>query len=303
MLMPVRNLLWFLVCAMALTSCASFNATQADAPQMRSSVEPLAPAPRIAVVLSSGGPRGYAHIGVIKALEQAGIVPDLIVGSSVGALIGAFWASGLPADAIETKALSGGPLTLFDLNPFADRGWIRGQRLQDYVNRELSDAAVESFPRRLVVVATRREDKAAHFAQRGNVGIAVRASSAVPGILSPVGIRGVEFEDGDVSLPLAVKAARDAGAQFVIAVDVSAHEGSAPEGTGATWLARDIERRAKINAQLPYADFVIHPDLGYLASPRRAYFEKALAIGYAHASSRMPALQAVVAQRFAQRSQ
>ncbi len=95
---------------------------------------PLRPAPRIALVLGSGGPRGYAHIGVMRALEEVGLQPDLIVGSSVGALIGTFWASGLDAAQIDERSMQGGPLTLFDPWPFADRGWIIGQRLQDYVN-------------------------------------------------------------------------------------------------------------------------------------------------------------------------
>jgi NTE family protein len=126
---------------------------------------------------------------------------------------------------IDEIARGGGPLTLFDPSLFADRGWIRGQRLQDYVNSRLTVGAMERLPRSLIVVATRREDKTPVFFQRGNIGVAVRASSAVPGIISPVGINGTEFEDADESLPVAVRAAREAGARFVIAVDVSAKAG------------------------------------------------------------------------------
>ena len=107
----------FVVAAIgALSGCAAFNYTEPDAPVALSSISRLEPRPRIAVVFGSGGPRGYAHIGVISQLEANGIKPDLIVGTSVGALIGAFWASGLPAAQIEEKALAGGPLTLFDLS-------------------------------------------------------------------------------------------------------------------------------------------------------------------------------------------
>jgi NTE family protein len=293
---PFRFIL--ILCSVSLLAgCAAFNYAETDAPQPIAQVAPLSPKPRIAVVLSSGGPRGYAHIGVIKALEQAGIKPDLIVGSSVGALIGSFWASGLSAKEIETKALEGGPLTLFDISPFADRGWIHGQRLQDFVNKEIKMPALESLPRSMIIVATQRDNKRAWYFQKGNVGVAVRASSAVPGIISPVGIQGVEYEDGDVALPLAVEVARQAGAQFVIAVDVSAHEGSAPPDTQAKWLALDASRRAKINAQLPFADFLIHPDLGYEASPKRAYFEKCLQLGEIAAQQRLPALRMAMTQK------
>ena len=281
----------------ALCGCAAFNYTEPDAPVALSSIARLDPSPRIAVVFGSGGPRGYAHIGVISQLEANGIKPDLIVGTSVGALIGAFWASGLPAAQIEEKALAGGPLTLFDLSPFADRGWIHGQRLQDYVNTQLGSSALGGLPTRMIVVATRRDDKAARFFTQGNAGVAVRASSAVPKVFSPVGIAGVEYEDGDVSLPLAVQAARDAGARFVIAVDVSAHEGSAPAGTPAEWLATDAKRRARIAPQLPAADFLIHPDLGYTASPKRSYFEQSLLLGKTATEQIMPQLKAKLAEK------
>ena len=291
-------LILVIVCgALTFSGCAAFNYTQSDAPSAQAQVQPLSPRPRIAVVLGSGGPRGYAHIGVIQQLEANGIVPDVIVGTSVGALIGAFWASGLNAAELEAKALEGGPLTLFDFNPFADRGWIRGQRLQDYINAQLPTTSLQSLVKPLIVVAARREDKVAAFFTQGNIGVAIRASSAVPGIISPVGIEGVEYEDGDMSLPLAIQAARDAGAQYVIAVDVSAHEGSAPADTPLKWLERDARRRAQINAQLPLADFVIHPDLGYAASPKRSYFEMGIRQGRATALQRMPQLVASLQAR------
>jgi NTE family protein len=270
--------------------CSAYNYTLADAPAAMPHVQAVTPRPRVAVVLGSGGPRGYAHVGVIKVLEAAGIKPDLIVGSSVGALIGAFWASGMPATTIETKAMAGGPLTLFDLSLFADRGWIHGQRLQEYVNDELGNPTLESLAMPMLVVATRRSDKQPVFFRTGNVGVAVRASSAIPAIISPVGILGQEYEDADESLPVAVQAARDAGAEFVIAVDVSAHAGSAPAHAKPEWLVRDAARRSRIDPQVARADFLIHPDMGYLASPRQAYFEKARSVGEATALARLPAL-------------
>jgi NTE family protein len=278
-----------------LSGCAAFNYVEKDAPVARTAVDAFVKRPKIAVVLGSGGPRGYAHIGVIKVLEEAGIKPDLIVGSSVGALIGAFWASGLGGTEIQTEAFAGGPLTLFDLNPFADRGWIRGQKLQDYVNSRLSNKAVEQLARPLIVVAANRTDKQPVFFTSGNVGVAVRASSAVPGIISPVGILGVEYEDGDMALPLAVSVARAAGAEFVIAVDVSAHDGTAPPDADPKWLARDAKRRALIAPEVAKADFLIHPDMGYLASPRQAFFEKAYASGEATTRQLLPALLAKLA--------
>ena len=273
-----------------LSGCSAFNYAGADSPLPQLSAAPLVPSPRVALVLGSGGPRGYAHIGVMKVLAEAGIDYDLVVGSSAGALVGAFWANGLDAEEIDKISRSGGPLTLFDISPFADRGWIRGQRLQDYVNTRLGSKSIEQMPRRLIVVATRRDDKAPVFFQSGNIGVAVRASSAVPRIISPVGINGTEFEDADESLPVAVRAARQAGAQFVIAIDVSARAGAAPRGTSQALLDRDARRRHRIDPEVATADFLIHPDLEYAAGPSRSYFVKAQATGERSARDALPDL-------------
>lgn len=284
--------------AAPLSGCAPFNYVEPDSPKPMRSATALSPRPKIAVVLGSGGPRGYAHIGIIKALESNGIAPDLIVGSSVGALIGAFWATGMSASELDARSKAGGPLTLFDLNPFADRGWIRGQRLQDYVSRELGAKPIEQLGKPFIVVATQRDDKTPVIFMRGNTGVAIRASSAVPKIISPVGINGVEYEDGDVSLPLAVSAARAAGAEFVIAVDVSAHESTTPADAPEDWRKRDRERRARIAPEVAKADFLIHPDLGYMASPSRSYFDMATLKGEQAATSALPELIAKIKAHF-----
>jgi len=276
--------------AIALSGCAAFNDTGPDSPVAQAMASSTEPKPRVALVLGSGGPRGYAHIGVIKVLEEAGVQVDLVVGSSVGSLVGAFWAAGYDAAQLDATANSGGPLTLFDPSPFADRGWIHGQRLQDYVNGRLGNASLEQLPRRLIVAATRRDDKQPVFFERGNVGLAVRASSAVAGVISPVGIQGIEYEDADESLPVAVRAARQAGAQFVIAVDVSAHAGKAPAGTSAALLDRDARRRGRIDPETRLADFVIHPDMAYAAGPRASYFVQARMAGEATAGRLLPEL-------------
>jgi NTE family protein len=275
-----------------LSGCAAFNYAAADAPRSRSL--PLQPAPRLALVLGSGGPRGYAHVGVLRVLEDAGVAPDLVVGSSVGALIGVFWASGLSAAQIDDLSMKGGPLTVFDPTPFADRGWIRGQKLQDYVNTGLGGRRLEELPRRAIVVATRRDDKRPCFFSAGNAGVAVRASSAMPGIISPVGIEGVEYEDGDESLPVPVSAAIAAGARVIVAVDVSARAGSTPMEASEAMRLRDQRRRTRIDPEVEKASFLIHPDLPYWAGPRRSYFEQSRAVGEATARELLPALQALL---------
>jgi NTE family protein len=278
-----------------LSGCAPFNYQAADAPRALPAPPTLQPAPRLALVLGAGGPRGYAHLGVLRVLEAAGIVPDLIVGSSVGALLGVFWASGLSAVQLDAMSQTGGPLTVFDPSPFADRGWIHGQRLQDYVNTGVQGRRLEELPRRVIVVATRRADKAPRFFTQGNAGVAVRASSAVPGIVSPVGIAGEEFEDADESLPLAVTAARAAGARFVLAVNVYPRPERTPPDASATSQARDARRRRLIAPEVAQADFLLHPDNPYETGPFQRHFDAARAAGEREAMAQLPALRAKLA--------
>ncbi len=291
---PVHRLAWLAACCAGtlLAGCAAFNHTGPDSPVAQTALQPMEPRPRVALVLSSGGPRGYAHIGVMRVLEEAGIAVDLVVGTSVGSLLGVFWADGRSAAEIDALSQDGGPLTVFDLSPFADRGWIHGQRLQDYVNTGLANRRLEQLQRRVVVGATRRGDKAPVFFASGNAGVAVRASSAVPGILSPVGIEGTEYEDGDESLPLAVRAARQAGAQFVIAVDVTPRLDTAPADASQAQRERIGQRRARIAPEAAQADFLLDAGLAWGASPWPSYFRYARSTGEESARRQLPQLLA-----------
>lgn len=277
--------------------CSSFNYAGADSPTALLSLPRMNPPPKVALVLGSGGPRGYAHIGVMKVLEDAGIEYDLVVGSSVGSLIGSFWANGYSASQLDELSKQGGPLTVFDFSLFADRGWIHGQRLQNFVNDRLNHQTIEAMPRKFIAVATRIHDKQPVFFTSGNVGVAVRASSAVSKVFSPVGIQGVEYEDGDESLPVAVRAARQAGATFVIAVDVTALPGSAPAATSKARLEREAKRRAKIDPEIVDADFVIHPDMGFSTTPTSSFFKQARQSGEDTARSLLPKLKQALAAK------
>ena len=128
------------------------------------------------------------------------------------------------------------------------------------------------------------------FFNRGNAGVAVRASSAVPGILSPVGIQDVEYEDGDESLPLAVRAARQAGARYVIAVDVTPRLDPAQADASRAQLERVAMRRALIAPEAAQADYLMHADLAFDASPLPSYFRYARAAGEQSARGHLPAL-------------
>ena len=239
----------------------------ADAPQFVP--YPADKRPRVALVLGAGGPRGFAHVGVLKVLEANGIQTDLIVGASVGSLIGALYANGVPAAEIEKIALAIDPKRFIGVSTSGLTG--NGAALETFV-RELTDGKpLEGFQRKLAVTAARRDSNVLAVFTRGNTGAAVRASSATPSQFAPVRIRGVEYHDGDEAQPVPIRVARDLGAEIVIAVDVSAYLERTPAEAPESWRSRDRKRTTLIEQERPLADVFIHPDLNYYAGISAAY--------------------------------
>lgn len=280
-----------------IMGCSSYNYVEYDSPTPKISIAPLLEKPRVALVLGSGGPRGYAHIGILRVLDEFNVPIDMVVGTSVGSVIGSFLAAGYSIEEIQTLSKQGGPLTLFDPSIFADRGWIKGQKLQNYVNQKLGNKTIEELKIPFVAVATKLVDYQPVFFDNGNVGVAVRASSAVPNIISPVGINGIEYIDGDESLPLAVTAAVEAGADFIIAVDVLARANAVPADASIFEKRREASRRARIQPEASKADFLFHPDLDYNAGPWKSYFDAVELEGEQYARAKIQDLLAKLAEK------
>lgn len=175
---------------------------------------------RVALVLSSGGLRGLAHLGVLRVLEAQGMKPDLIVGTSVGAIVGAAYAAGLRPEEVLDWPLPG------LLDPWGS--WLvspaqRSRSLEAFVAEVVAGRRIEDLPRRFVAVATERNTGCLTLFGAGDVARAVAASSALPGALAPVVIAGRTFADGGLGAPLPVRVARALGAERVIAVDTTFH--------------------------------------------------------------------------------
>ena len=220
-MMKIRKLL--AMCAVGLIAgcaMAPVNHTGFDAPYAAPLVQVTASRPIVGVVLGAGGSRGFAHIGVLKAFEAAGIEADVIVGVSSGAVVAALHAGGLRAGALEAAALEVEDHDLLDFTLFGP-GIIEGERLQSYINRMLRDRPIEALPKPFAAVVAERETSRMTIFNRGNTGLAVRASASVPRMFWPVVIRGVEYVDGGVASRVPASVARDMGADVVIAVDVS----------------------------------------------------------------------------------
>lgn len=263
----------------------------ADAPATGPIARPAAP--RLALVLSSGGGRGYAHVGVLKVLHEAGIKPDLVVGTSVGALLGALYAAGLSADEIERRALT------FDYDAVRDvtlsrHGELKGEGLQRFVNDAVGARPLEALDIAFAVVAADLSTGAAAVFTRGNTGVAVRASAATVGRFVPLRIGSALYADGDLVSPLPVRAARRLGARHVLAVDVSADPAVAPlDEIPVEWAAAAVTRRVLIDAEAPEADLIVRPALPYYVPHTRAYREMAIARGEAAARAALPQLRAL----------
>ncbi len=252
---------------------------------------PLAKRPRVAWVFSSGGPRGFVHVGVIKALDRLGLAPDLIVGASVGALVGTLRAGGLDAARIETLALSLGLHELIRLQP-GGPAWLGAGGLPDWLDAQLPSPRLQELPLPMVCVAQRLDDGQIVGFTAGHAGLAVQAAAAVVGELAPVRIHGRLYGDADPISPLPVRLARALGAQRVLAVDASAHEDRAPPAA-ARFRAGDLAKRARTAPDAAAADLLLHPDFGYWVNLSRAFRERAIAAGEQAALAQAEALRAL----------
>jgi NTE family protein len=172
---------WLALAALLLAGCAVLpaNLDVSDPPRQTAARPAIEGRPKLALVLGSGGTRGFAHIGVIKVLEASGIEPDLVVGTSAGAIVGALYAGGHRAAVLEQLALDMDPLSFFDISLF-NGGRARGLVIQHFISEQLDARPIERLPREFAAVAARATDGAIAIFNRGNTGLAVRASSAIP---------------------------------------------------------------------------------------------------------------------------
>lgn len=218
--------------------------------------------PIVALVLGSGGARGYAHIGVIQVLEKQGIYPDLIVGTSAGSIVGSIYASGKTAEELRDIALSMKANDVRDIK-LDMKGFFDGQKVENYVNQQVNNTPLESLKIPMYVVATELKEGKKVVFNYGNTGQAVRASVSIPSMFIPTRIGTDEYVDGGLVSPVPVGVARDLGADIIIAVDILAQ----PMHTETTNVWGMFNQNINIiqsrlaEAELKHADIVIQPDL------------------------------------------
>jgi NTE family protein len=252
---------------------------------------PTLPPPRVAWVFGSGGPRGFVHVGVLRALAELGLRPDLVVGASAGALVGTLFAAGLDAQRIEALALDLQAWTLLRWQPFGEERW-HGDAIAGWTRRLVDDRPLQALPVPTVCAAQRLADGEVVGFSRGDAGLAVQAATAIEGQFAPVTIGGLRYADADLRMPLPVRLARASGAARVLAVDASAHAHHAPPGS-ERYRETDRRKRELTEPDARLADLLLHPDIGYWAGMSREYRQRVIEIGYRDTLAAAPRLRAL----------
>ncbi len=278
-----------------VAGCASPPASVPDRKEPAvTETAPVRP-PRIGLALGGGAAKGFAHVGVIAVLEEAGIVPDVMVGTSAGSLVAALYASGMNAEQLRQNALRLEEVAIADwMLPLVNRGLFRGEALARYVNDAVAGRLIEDMRIPLGVVAVDLSNGQPILFRRGDTGTAVRASSAVPAVFQPVRIGGRDYVDGGLVSPVPVQFARQMGADLVIAVDIS----QPPEGQPASDTLQILLQTFNIMGQVikqhevQQADVLVRPSLAGLRSADFSARQRAIEAGRAAMQAALPQLRA-----------
>ena len=251
--------------------------------------------PRIALALGGGAAKGFAHVGVIRVLEQAGIQPQIIAGTSAGSIVGAIYASGISGEKLYRRALALDEDELKDFT-LSSNGFLKGDKLQAFVNRQVGRKPIEALPRKFAAVATNFDSGERSVFRSGNTGLAVRASAAIPNVFQPVSIKGRRYVDGGLVSPVPVLAARELGADIVIAVDISAKPVQRKTGLfGNLDQSLSIMNQAALALELKQADVILRPRVLSLGAADFDQRRRAIREGEKVGREALPVIRRIVA--------
>lgn len=277
--------------ALALTGCPSVPTQPTTPPTAQKQV-------RIGLALGGGAAKGFAHIGVIKVLENAGYKPVIVTGTSAGSVVGSLYASGLDAYQLQQKAILLDETNLVDFT-LSFKGLIKGEKLQNFINKEVGNRRIEKLPLRFGAVATDFDTGKKVVFRSGNTGQAVRASSSIPNVFQPAPIGGRRYVDGGLVSPVPVIAARDMGADFVIAVDISAKP-KAGSGSGFMSIldqSLNIMSVQSLESELKQADIVIRPQVQNIGTAGFSQRNQAIMEGEKAAVNALPLIKERLAKK------
>jgi NTE family protein len=280
-----------------LAACGTTETKKAPDPVIATPV-PVAPKKiKIGLALGGGAARGFAHIGVIKALEAQGIYPEIVVGTSAGSVVGAMYAAGNSGFALQKTAMEMNEAEISDwaLPLFGkSSGVLKGEALQTYVNKAVKNAPMEKLKIKFGAVATDLANGQPILFARGNTGQAVRASSSVPSVFQPVVIGGRSYVDGGLVAPVPVRFVREMGADFIIAVNISTQTDAQAAVSSLEVLLQtfSIMGQRLNHYELKDADIVIQPALGKMGGNDFAGRNLAIMAGEQAAAAMMPQIKA-----------
>jgi len=269
------------------------QAAMAEPPLASEAPRPTRP-PRVGLALGGGAARGFAHVGVIQVLEAAGFRPDVVVGTSAGSLVAALYASGMNGARLEKVALEMEEAAISDWTlPLFNRGLLRGEALARYVNRQVQGRLLQDMDVPLGILATDLASGQGVLFQRGDTGAAVRASSAVPGVFTPVEIAGKTYVDGGLVAPVPVEQARHMGAELVIGVDISSPPSPQPGQDPLRVLLQTFSIMGQsINRHvLAQADVRVQPALAGVGSADFTARQRAMVAGRQAMQAALPLLR------------
>lgn len=309
--MQVRVALGALLCAL-LTACGSAPKKEVESPPPVAVEQPappptapsppppppiVVPPPKIALVLGGGAAKGFAHIGVIKALEAQGIAPSMVVGTSAGSVVAVLWAAGNDGIALQRIAMDIKESSFSDWS-LPNRGILKGESLRDFVNQKVDRRPLDKLPRPVAVVATDLRSGELVAFQRGDAGMAVQASSSVPGVFQPVAINGREYVDGGLVSPVPVNVARRMRADLVVAVDISARPALkvVKDTIDVLMQTFTIMGSAIAAHELEQADVVVRPDISKLNSTDFKHRHLAILEGESAGREALPGLKRKIEQ-------
>ena len=300
----------FLVAGAALLLAACASTPDNPAPSSRPPATPVPPpapdAPpspppkvRVALALGGGAAKGFAHVGVIKLLESHKIPVDIITGTSAGSFVGALYAAGYSGFQLQRIAQRLDDSELRDLT-VSTEGFLKGEALQDWVNRMVKNRQIQDLPREFGAVATDLDSGRGVLFRRGNTGQAVRASCSIPNIFQPAPISGRRYVDGGLSEPVPVLAAREMGADLVIAVDISAkarHGGRAEGFLGLLDQSVTIMGEKLLAQQIRSADVIIRPNIAGVGAADFASRNRIILEGEKAAQKALPLIRRAMAAK------
>lgn len=311
--MPIRSVAGALLCAL-LAACASSPKAPPEVPVVPPPVvsvpDPVVPPqpppppptivvppPKIALVLGGGAAKGFAHIGVIKALEAQGYAPSVMVGTSAGSVVGVLWAAGHDGFGLQRIGMEIKESSFSDWS-LPNRGFLKGESLRDFINQKVDRKPLEKLKRTVGVVATDLQSGELVVFQRGDAGVAVQASSSVPGVFQPVSINGREYVDGGLVSPVPVKVARRLGADIVVAVDISARPAlkTVKDTIDILMQTFAIMGSAIASHEMNEADVVVRPDIAKLGSTDFKSRHLAILEGERAGQDAIPVLKSKIAE-------